>query len=276
MQKKFSRTWWGKQFIEALEKFTDTNRLSRGKTYAINGRIKQYEIHNNEVLARVMGSVNPYYGIYKAPLYKTSIKIKSFSKDEWSKIIKHLSSKAILVSKLLMNEMPDDIETVFNSFNLNLLPKSKRDFQTKCSCPDFENPCKHIAGVYYLLAGELDQNPFLMFELRGLSKDELQTELKKSNLGHTLLDSFVKKTINLKSSESLFTRANREIIQDNMHLSEYWTGKKRIPYSESSSVKNVRALLIKKQGDFPAFWKNEESFISVMESLYQKIKQKYL
>lgn len=34
-----------------------------------------------------------------------------------------------------------------------------------CSCPDWAVPCKHIASVIYLLAGEIDKNPFLIFQL---------------------------------------------------------------------------------------------------------------
>ncbi len=33
---------------------------------------------------------------------------------------------------------------------------------------------------------DLDQDPFLLFELRGLSRDDLQKELAKSPLGHAL------------------------------------------------------------------------------------------
>ena len=33
-------------------------------------------------------------------------------------------------------------------------------------------------GVYYLVASQLDNNPFLLFELRGLSKEELQNKLR--------------------------------------------------------------------------------------------------
>ncbi|MCC5619967.1 hypothetical protein [Nostoc sp. CHAB 5715] len=35
---RFSRTWWGDRFIQALEAFTDDNRLKRGRSYASVGR----------------------------------------------------------------------------------------------------------------------------------------------------------------------------------------------------------------------------------------------
>ena len=54
-----------------------------------------------------------------------------------------------------------------------LFPSSQGDLQTRCSCPDWANPCKHIAAVYYLLGERFDEDPFLLFELRGRGKDEV-------------------------------------------------------------------------------------------------------
>ena len=34
-----------------------------------------------------------------------------------------------------------------------------------CSCPDWAVPCKHIAAVIYLIANEIDKNPFIIFNL---------------------------------------------------------------------------------------------------------------
>ena len=68
--------------------------------------------------------------------------------------------------------MPDDIDSAFCSVKLHLLPHSRREFLTSCSCPDSINPCKHIAGVTYRLASALDQDPLVLFELRGLSGQE--------------------------------------------------------------------------------------------------------
>lgn len=64
---QFSRTWWGKRFIEALEQFTDSARLGRGRSYASAGKILEYKIDKNKITAKVKGSINPYFGVYKEP-----------------------------------------------------------------------------------------------------------------------------------------------------------------------------------------------------------------
>ncbi len=265
---QFSKTWWGKRFIEALEDFTDSGRLGRGRSYARNGKIKEYRISNGKITAKVRGSINPYFGVYKEPLYNTTIEIKAIPTADWSKAIAYLGSKASLVSKLLLGEVPDNIEEAFAQLNLHLLPHSRQDFNTSCSCPDWSNPCKHIAGVYYLVASELDQDPFLLFELRGISRSKLQQELAKSPLGKVLSSAIDTEEIPVEPVESLYTRTERVQVSASFSSKEFWLGDKRLPQKvDPASSASISASVAKKGGDFPPFWKKDGSFIELMEEL---------
>ncbi|HBB34460.1 MAG TPA: hypothetical protein DDZ80_04710 [Cyanobacteria bacterium UBA8803] len=271
----FSRTWWGKRFIEALESFTDLARLRRGRSYASGGKIKEYRIHNGQIIAKVRGAINPYFGVYKEPLYTTIIEITPISAAAWSKAIAYLAAKASCVSKLLMNEVPDNIEEVFDELNLYLLPQSRKDFTTSCSCPDWSNPCKHIAGVYYLVAAELDSDPFLLFELRGLSRQKLLQELAKSPLGKVLSSALDTETVPLESAESYYTEPKKVAIPQSLSQKDFWLGAKALPpIPEETSSASIPAILIKKGGDIPQFWKKDVSFIEVMEELYERVRTK--
>ncbi len=274
---QFSRTWWGQRFITALEQFTDPARLGRGRSYAHGGRILNYTLAHGTVTASVRGSINPYFGVYTEPLYETSITIKAITAANWTKVIRQIASRADLVTKLLMNEMPDTIEDAFSELGLHLLPHSQRDFVTTCSCPDYANPCKHIAGVYYLLASALDHDPFLMFELRGLSREDLRAELAQSPLGQILASAMVAKDVPIESVESYYTRPVRELTAETGVTSHkaFWTGAKRLPAPPANPPQSaVSAILIKKQGDYPPFWQKDISFISVMEELYERVRTK--
>jgi len=275
MMAQFSRTWWGQRFIEALEQFTDPARLGRGRSYASGGRIIEYTLDKGTVKARVRGSINPYFGVYKEPIYKTSITIKSIPAADWTKVIRQIASRADLITKLLMNEMPDTIEDAFSELGLYLLPHSERDFETSCSCPDWANPCKHIAGVYYLLASALDRDPFVMFELRGLSRDDLHAELVKTPLGKILASALTTDDVPpVEPVESFYTPPTKDPVTVVASHKEFWTGAKRLPASQAASQASVPALLIKKQGDYPPFWHKDVSFISVMEELYERVRTK--
>jgi uncharacterized Zn finger protein len=272
---QFSRTWWGKRFIEALEDFTDSARLGRGRSYARNGKIKEHQINGGKITAKVRGSVNPYFGVYKEPLYKTTIEIAAIAPGDWSKVISRLGSKASLISKLLMNEVPDNIEETFAELKLHLLPNSHEDFETKCSCPDWENPCKHIAGVYYLVASELDQDPFLLFELRGISRTKLQEELARSPLGKALSSALNSEEIAPVPVDSYYTQPKKIVPTAPSSPREFWLGEKRLPQEiEAVSNVNIPALIVKKGGDFPPFWHKDLSFLEVMEELYQRVRTK--
>ncbi|AFY33246.1 SWIM zinc finger family protein [Calothrix sp. PCC 7507] len=272
---KFSRTWWGDRFIKALEEFTDDSRLQRGRSYARGGKVLNFEIEQNNITAQVKGSINPYFGVYKEPTYNISIEITPIAKPRWSEAIQKLSSKASIVSRLLLNEVPENIEDTFSQMGLHLLPQSSKDFKTKCSCPDYANPCKHIAGVYYLVASQLDNNPFLLFELRGLSKTELQNKLAESNLGKVLSQELNAKEIPLETSTSFYTKLEKQSVDQKPSNREFWLGTKRLPQTiEIPTQSSVSAILIKKQGDFPAFWQKDNSFIETMEELYQRVKTK--
>lgn len=272
-----SRTWWGQRFIEALERFTDPARLGRGRSYANNGRILSYTLTNGTVKAKVRGSINPYFGVYKEPLYQTTITIKAISAADWTKVIRLIASRADLVTKLLMNEMPDTIDDVFATLGLHLLPYSQSDFVTTCSCPDYSNPCKHIAGVYYLLASALDNDPFVMFELRGLSRDSLRSELARSPLGEILASALVSKEVAVEPVASYYTHPSQASAVAVASHKEFWTGAQRLPVPVEQGLAaqtSVPALLIKKQGDYPPFWHKDGSFISVMEELYARVRRK--
>lgn len=272
---KFSRSWWGQKFIEALEQLSDSGRLSRGRSYASNGKVLHFEIQGGTVTAQVRGSVNPYFGVYKEPLYSTTIEFQPISAAKWAAAIALVASKASLISRLLLNEIPDNIEDSFAQLGLHLLPHSRKDFQASCSCPDWGNPCKHIAGVYYLVASELDRDPFLLFELRGLSRDRLHEELAKSPLGQALSAELQLAQRPPQSIESYYTRPKTVTLQPVTELRDFWHGEKRLPQTIAPLPDTVvPGIPVKKQGDFPAFWERDNSFIAAMETIYEQVRNK--
>lgn len=274
MATKFSRTWWGKQFIAALENMTDEGRLSRGRSYARGNKVKTFHLQDGMALAQVRGSVNPYYGVYTEPTYTTVVEIQPISAAKWKAAIAHIASKASFISRLLLNEIPDNIEDAFAPMGLHLLPNTEADFKTSCTCPDYSNPCKHIAGVYYLLAAKLDEDPFLLFELRGLSRQKLKQELARSPLGQALSAELDAQTAEPRPVSSYYSPHQAIDLPDDLSLREFWQGK-RIPKLEPVSQSGVPAVLIKKQGDYPVFWDKDQSFIEAMEELYERVRTKH-
>jgi uncharacterized Zn finger protein len=272
---KFSRTWWGQEFIQALENISDAGRLSRGRAYVSNGKMTSFGIKDGIVAATVRGSINAYFGVYKEPLYITTIEFQPISAAKWAAAIALIASRASLISRLLLNEIPSNIEDSFTTLGLNLLPHGEKDFNAQCSCPDYGNPCKHIAGVYYRVAAELDRDPFLLFELRGLSREDLHKELAKSPLGQALSAELQLSQGSLKPAESYYTRPVIVAAKPVERLQDFWHGTKCLPQTiEPLEKPLVAGIPVKKQGDYPAFWQRDNSFIEVMEDLYEQVRNK--
>jgi len=280
-KKSSNRNWWSNQFIEALESYTEPGRLKRGRSYSSSYRLKSFEIDGGLVLAKVRGSVNPYFGVTKEPTYVTSLEFRPISRAHWASAIARISTNAGLISKLMMNEIPDNIEDSFSQLNLKLLPQGINDCKTSCTCPDFSNPCKHVAGLFYRVAQELDQDPFLLFQLRGLPKDALLQELSKSPLGQALCGELSEDAVTAEPVASLYCRPEVVTAPPDLSLRDFWQGASAAVPAAPASAGNmqgkesvVAAIAIKKQGDYPPFWPRSNSFIEAMEAFYQHIRDK--
>jgi uncharacterized Zn finger protein len=95
----------------------------------------------------------------------------------WSEVVGRLAGDVRLGARLLAGEMPPEVEEVVEAAGAHLFPDRYRELETACSCPDWSNPCKHVAAVHYLLAEELDRDPFLLFRLRGRERERIIEEL---------------------------------------------------------------------------------------------------
>ncbi len=247
-------TWWSKQWVKVLESFGWSNRLQRGRRYARSGQVIDFTLSPGKVKAKVQGSVRSPYSV--------SIEIKAFQVKEWERITDEMSHKAIFAAKLLAGEMPQNIENAFNAAGVSLFPKSSKDIKTNCSCPDSANPCKHIAAVYYILAEEFDNDPFMLFKLRGKTQEEITISLRK------------KRTINIKNQDNPEDNSCSKTIEQKekaiVSLDSFWTGEEIDLFSFNISLPEVSTTIIKRLGT-PQFWDSKENFIEVMSEYYDKI-----
>ncbi len=167
----FTQTWWATAWEQALLSWIDAGRLSRGKTYARRGQVVELEIHPGQVLARVQGS--------RPTPYRLRIAIQPFSDAEWARVVDSLSQQAGYSAMLLNGQMPREIERLFDDLGLSLFPSAESDVLMACSCPDGDAACKHLAAVLLLVGERLDLDPFLLFVLRGRTRDQVVQALRE-------------------------------------------------------------------------------------------------
>lgn len=163
--------WWSRRFIDVLESFGLQSRLSRGRSYARSGQVLKLDIGTGHVTAAVQGSrVRPY---------RVQLTVDPLTTRQWGRVEEALAARAVFRARLLAGEMPPEIEEVFADCGTPLFPRSARDLEMTCTCPDWEVPCKHVAAVCYVLAEAFDDDPFAMLAWRGKGREDLLTALRR-------------------------------------------------------------------------------------------------
>ena len=160
---KLPRTFWGKAWCDNLEAYSDyANRLPRGRTYVRNGSVVDLQISKGNVTALVSGS----------ELYKIEIKIKPLAPALWKSIQTECAGKIDSLIELLQGKLSSAVMQIVTRQERGLFPAPK-EIDLDCSCPDWADLCKHVAASLYGVGAKLDQNPALLFLLRGVDPADL-------------------------------------------------------------------------------------------------------
>jgi uncharacterized Zn finger protein len=170
LSERFGTTWWGRLWIRALELLGDDyeNRLPRGKKYAEEGAVSNFTVSPGEIQAKVHGRKT----------YNVTLGLPALTSMQWDKALDRIHQESRFVASLLAGEMPQGLDETFREAGASLYPRVPKELQTHCDCPDWANPCKHVAAVCYIMAEALDRDPWLLFDLRGRTKDEVLAGLQ--------------------------------------------------------------------------------------------------
>lgn len=167
------RSWWAKRWLGALEAMGLGGRFSRGRNYAISGQVVALRLEGPHVEATVVGS--------RPDPYTVTIDFREPDEAAHARLVARLKGEPMLIARLLTDDLPLEVETIFREEGFALFPGGKLgprryDVTTKCSCPDYANPCKHSAAVLLLLGEEASWRPSTLLELRGITMEELCDE----------------------------------------------------------------------------------------------------
>jgi len=176
MARQFGQTWWGRAWIDALEHRAelDPNRLPRGRTYARQGRAARVTVEPGKVTALVRGS--------RALPYRVTITVPTYDDDDWTRVAGAVAQRSGTTAALLDGELDPTLVDDAAIAGVALFP-GPGDLKPRCSCPDWADPCKHAAAVCYLVADELDADPFVLFALRGAGRDDFLDLVRAARRG---------------------------------------------------------------------------------------------
>jgi uncharacterized Zn finger protein len=230
-------TWWSKRWIGVLESFSMGTRLTRGRSYARQGQVISIDVQPGIVTAKVQGSQPKPYNI--------KIRLKPLSDQDWDKVTEAMAAQALFAAKLLAGEMPTNIEEAFHAVNLSLFPTAVKDLVTDCSCPDWANPCKHIAAVYYLLAERFDEDPFLIFKLRGRIKEQIIQTLREKRT-----QTLPAESVSLSEDDGASEADNSTLLEEK--LETFWqAGEGLEAFRVNPTAPEIDKAILKRLGDAP-------------------------
>lgn len=233
-----SRVWWARRWTEMMEDFRIGARLGRGRNYAVSGQVSALNVSCGRVEADVQGaSDEPYHCV---------ILFRRLEDDARDRILLSLRSRPILLARLLAGEMPFEMEALFRENGAPFFPRKEGDVQSRCSCPDYANPCKHLAAVYYLLGEAFSKNPRLLPILRGLPLPEWEPRAAAEDPG--------------PRAEPPSELAPAEC---------YGRPRDPLPPSDAPQADGSEASLPARLGPLP-FWRGQERFLDTLAHLYAR------
>jgi uncharacterized Zn finger protein len=164
--RSIATTFWGRAWCRNLEAYSDYEyRLPRGRSYVRQGAVLDLQLSPGEVRAQVMGS----------ELYAIKVRIEPLKPEAWQRIRKACAGGIASTIELLQGRLSEAVMTVITKPGEGLFPEPS-EIKLDCSCPDWADMCKHVAAVLYGVGVRLDEQPQLLFTLRGVDPVELIAE----------------------------------------------------------------------------------------------------
>ena len=165
-----ARSWWARRWQEILEGMGMKGRLGRGKNYALSGQVSEMRIAGPHVEATVVGT--------RRDPYSVTLDFRVPTGDARKRIVAAVREEPMLVARLLADDLPTEIDSIFSREGLDLRPggkigERKYDMTVSCTCPDYANPCKHACAALLILGEEVARKPATLLELRGIGMEEL-------------------------------------------------------------------------------------------------------
>ena len=105
-------------------------------------------------------------------LYEVEVEIGALPDSVWTEVKKKCGGQIGSMLELLQGKFSKEVMTVVADRSKGLFPKPK-EIKLSCSCPDWATMCKHVAAVLYGVGNRLDNEPELLFTLRGVKAEEL-------------------------------------------------------------------------------------------------------
>ena len=212
--------------------------------------------------------------------------IKNPKADQTRAVLKLPSRNRLALTGTPVENRIIDLWSIFNFVNpgyLDTQPRFRKRFELPVQRDD--NPVqtailKRLVEPFILRRVKTDKSIIadLPDKLEAiaycnLSREQLRAALSQTPLGHALQGLTDTGTPEPLPTDSYFTRP--QTTPTSPDYQAFWHGAKRLPRElPAMRPAELPAIVIRKGGDYPAFWDKDASFIEVMEELYLRVREK--
>jgi uncharacterized Zn finger protein len=173
--------------------------------------------------------------------------------------------------------MPANIEKVFTDNGLLLFPFNLSDIRSRCSCPDKANPCKHIGAVYYQLGDRFSEEPFVLFQLRGRTKEQILAavrQLRSQEAAEKEQASNALSQTSIVEANDAIVKPSKDSSKQNADIEQFWQYDEPLDTSlvviaPAADSKTLLSLL----GRIPLAYADAQALQQYLEQVYRTASQ---
>lgn len=263
---RYKNRWLLKEWTEVIESFGSTSEITKGKA-----RARAKNVHGLNIS---LGRIEAKFRESGQADFQVCIEIDPFTSNQWEVILDVLVANAIFAIKLLAGEMPEEIVGILEEKNIDLFPRYRKGLKIICSCNSQDELCKHAEALFYAFRSKLEEEPLLLFKLKGMDKDELNKALrrKRSLLAKANMASVenTHQNVDYKDYGESYERPDWNIIDN------YWIGgMNKDNLNIRIDAPETEELIFKRLGE-PDFFGGKRDMVRQLKMDYQRILSKAL
>ncbi len=168
-----AHSWWGKAWVRAVEEAAYAEaHLRDARSLARSGRIGGITVDDGTFLAAVADGDE---------VWTVSGGLPVLDAAAIEALVETVAAESGRVAALLGGDLPFTLVEHADEAGVELLPYGG-ELETTCSCADWADPCTHALAVLYQLAWLVEADPLVLFQLRGLGRDQLLVRLHERSM----------------------------------------------------------------------------------------------
>ncbi len=147
-------------------------QVRRGKVMARKNWVENLTVRPGLITADVRNDIGG----------TNSVRIRQSHIDDalWEKVLDRFAGEGGFAANLLAGRVTGEMLDVFDEVGVDLIWYSVRsDVSNFCTCREDAQVCTHAVAAHFALADTFTADPFVLFEFRGRSKDQILEALRK-------------------------------------------------------------------------------------------------